>query len=380
MTAEPLVVGKRLPRVDAIDKVTGAAKYTGDHHAARACCTQPCSAARTPTPASSASTPAGPSACRGVKASSRASTCRACATPASPNRAPARSSRTSTSWTDTVRFHGDGVAAVAAASPEACRGSAGAHPRSNTRCCPPYSTAYEAMQDGAPRIHGTERNLVIPPVRHRSGATWRRASPRPTVFSKASTSRRATCLRSWSRTSAPSVPDAAGRLTVYSSTQAPFMVRGTLSEVLGIPMSKIRVITEHMGGGFGAKQDLYQHEYLAALLALRTGRPVRVRVLPRGNVHRRPLAAPGDRRAEAGRQEGRHPDRPPGALHRQLRRLRLARAGHHLGRARRRSVRCTAARTCTSKGCACTPTRRSPAPSGATARRRRTSPSKRRWT
>ena len=32
MTTEPLVVGKRLPRVDAIDKVTGAAKYTGDHH------------------------------------------------------------------------------------------------------------------------------------------------------------------------------------------------------------------------------------------------------------------------------------------------------------------------------------------------------------
>ena len=40
------------------------------------------------------------------------------------------------------------------------------------------------------------------------------------------------------------------------------MVRGTLSEVLGIPMSQIRVISEHMGGGFGAKQDLYQHEYL----------------------------------------------------------------------------------------------------------------------
>ena len=29
---DTLVVGKRLPRVDAIEKVTGAAKYTGDHH------------------------------------------------------------------------------------------------------------------------------------------------------------------------------------------------------------------------------------------------------------------------------------------------------------------------------------------------------------
>ena len=33
---------------------------------------------------------------------------------------------------------------------------------------------------------------------------------------------------------------------------------------------------EHMGGGFGAKQDLYQHEYLCALLAQRTGRPVKM--------------------------------------------------------------------------------------------------------
>jgi xanthine dehydrogenase molybdenum-binding subunit len=41
-------------------------------------------------------------------------------------------------------------------------------------------------------------------------------------------------------------------------------------------MSQIRVITEHMGGGFGAKQDLYQAEYLCALLAIRTGRPVKL--------------------------------------------------------------------------------------------------------
>ena len=54
------------------------------------------------------------------------------------------------------------------------------------------------------------------------------------------------------------------------------MVRGTLSEVLGIPMSQIRVITEHMGGGFGAKQDLYQLEYLAVLACAPDGRPVKM--------------------------------------------------------------------------------------------------------
>ena len=71
-------------------------------------------------------------------------------------------------------------------------------------------------------------------------------------------------------------PEPGGKLTVWSSTQAPFMVRGSLSEVLGIPMNLIRVLSEHMGGGFGAKQDLYQLEYLTVLLARRTGRPVKM--------------------------------------------------------------------------------------------------------
>jgi xanthine dehydrogenase molybdenum-binding subunit len=66
------------------------------------------------------------------------------------------------------------------------------------------------------------------------------------------------------------------RLTVWISTQTPFMVRGILAEVLGLPHHKVRVLVDHMGGGFGAKQDLFQSEFLCALLAQRTGRPVRM--------------------------------------------------------------------------------------------------------
>jgi xanthine dehydrogenase molybdenum-binding subunit len=67
-----------------------------------------------------------------------------------------------------------------------------------------------------------------------------------------------------------------GKLTVWISTQTPFMVRGILAEVLGVPLSKVRVLVDHMGGGFGAKQDLFQTEFLCALLARETGRPVRL--------------------------------------------------------------------------------------------------------
>jgi xanthine dehydrogenase YagR molybdenum-binding subunit len=43
------------------------------------------------------------------------------------------------------------------------------------------------------------------------------------------------------------------RLTVYTSTQGVFMVRAALAEAFGLPRNKVRVIMEHMGGGFGSK-------------------------------------------------------------------------------------------------------------------------------
>jgi carbon-monoxide dehydrogenase large subunit len=66
-----------------------------------------------------------------------------------------------------------------------------------------------------------------------------------------------------------------GRLTVWSSTQYPHIVRTMLCYVLGLPERSIRVIAPHVGGGFGAKAQIYVEEYVIAWLALRLGRPVR---------------------------------------------------------------------------------------------------------
>ncbi|MGI8498089.1 MAG: xanthine dehydrogenase family protein molybdopterin-binding subunit, partial [Gemmatimonadaceae bacterium] len=65
------------------------------------------------------------------------------------------------------------------------------------------------------------------------------------------------------------------RLTVWESTQGIFRVRSDLASALGLPLNKVRVIKEYMGGGFGAKNGAGAHCYLAALLARRTERPVR---------------------------------------------------------------------------------------------------------
>jgi xanthine dehydrogenase YagR molybdenum-binding subunit len=65
------------------------------------------------------------------------------------------------------------------------------------------------------------------------------------------------------------------RLTVWESTQAIFRTREQLANGLGVSQSSVRVIKEHMGGGFGAKTSAGAHTFAAAILARRTGRPVR---------------------------------------------------------------------------------------------------------
>ncbi|HEY2594242.1 MAG TPA: xanthine dehydrogenase family protein molybdopterin-binding subunit [Chloroflexota bacterium] len=69
----------------------------------------------------------------------------------------------------------------------------------------------------------------------------------------------------------------AGRehLTLWSSTQWPHTVRQALSVLLHLPEQSIRVIAPDVGGGFGVKQDVYPEEVVVALLAQRTGRPVK---------------------------------------------------------------------------------------------------------
>jgi len=66
-----------------------------------------------------------------------------------------------------------------------------------------------------------------------------------------------------------------GRLTLWSSTQVVHYVHRALARVLELPMHRIRVIGAAHGGGFGGKTDPFSHEIVVAKLAMVTGRPVR---------------------------------------------------------------------------------------------------------
>lgn len=65
-------------------------------------------------------------------------------------------------------------------------------------------------------------------------------------------------------------------LTVWESTQSIYHVQKYLAEFFKLPLNKIRVICEYMGGGFGSKQSSGKWSVMAALLAREAGRPVQL--------------------------------------------------------------------------------------------------------
>ncbi len=135
----------------------------------------------------------------------------------------------------------------------------------------------EAMKPGAPVIHADAPNNIQEKMRqsYYHGDVQKGFSESDVVIEDRFTLPFVThccmgtsfCLADFSPT---------GDLTVWSSTQMPFLYQRDLSTVLGIPASKIRVIKATIGGGFGSKLDMYPFEPISVLLAQKTGCPVRI--------------------------------------------------------------------------------------------------------
>ena len=75
-------------------------------------------------------------------------------------------------------------------------------------------------------------------------------------------------------TAAIAVPEANGRYTVYTNTQALYFSLDNTSIILGVPGSQLHFVGGTVGGGFGGKVDVIV-EPLATLAAMKTNRPVR---------------------------------------------------------------------------------------------------------
>ena len=69
--------------------------------------------------------------------------------------------------------------------------------------------------------------------------------------------------------------DRDGRVTIWGSSQGHFAIRDFTALVLGMPVSKVKVVPMEVGGGFGGKLVVYV-EPVAAMLSKKTGRPVKI--------------------------------------------------------------------------------------------------------
>ena len=180
-----------------------------------------------------------------------------------------------------VRYWGESVAVVAAISDEIAE-EALALIDVAYEALPVMTTIEAALAPGAALIHdvGPGGNLVAPPFKVKRGdvakgfaeadliieGEYEGGRPAPAYMEPN------VCVCHWEHSGEHG--GGSEKLTVWLSTQTAFMARGILAEVLGLPLNQVRVIVDHMGGGFGAKQDLFQSEFLCALLSRAARRPV----------------------------------------------------------------------------------------------------------
>ena len=180
-----------------------------------------------------------------------------------------------------VRFVGDRVAAVAAETEEAAL-EALRLIEVEYEVLPAVLSPEEALAEGAPTIHDEEDAEGIYDARRNiAAAVDIPVGDIEQGFSESDVVVEATCEIPYSQHTALEPHcviayfDEDGRLVIRTSTQVPFHVRRIVARVLGLPMERLRVVKPRVGGGFGSKQEIIL-EPVAAALALRTGRPVRM--------------------------------------------------------------------------------------------------------
>jgi 4-hydroxybenzoyl-CoA reductase subunit alpha len=174
-----------------------------------------------------------------------------------------------------VRYKGEPVAAVAAID-EATAERAIRLIKMRVNELPAYYRAADALAPGAVQLHekkpgNLERDVLFELGNVADG------------FAKADLVREATyncaevCQNQMEMHAAVADYDAVrGRLTVHASTQVPYYVHLMLAQILGMDMSRIRVVKPFVGGGFGCRTECLNVELIAALLARKVGGAVRM--------------------------------------------------------------------------------------------------------
>ena len=154
--------------------------------------------------------------------------------------------------TDIARFEGDDIAVVAAVDEERAREAIDLI-KVDYEVLPFVLDPEEAMKPGAPKIHPQGNIIGGKPLLLERGDIEKGFKEADLVYENSYrtsllqhvTSEPRVCVAHWE----------GGKLTLWDSTQYTFGPQPGLAKALKIPMSKVRVICEFMGGGFGDKSS-----------------------------------------------------------------------------------------------------------------------------
>jgi len=172
-----------------------------------------------------------------------------------------------------VRFAGEEVAAVAATTEEIARDALDLI-RIEYEELPAILTPDEALDEEAPGVH-PGRNNIAHEIRFERGSVEEGFAQADLIFEQ-SYSTHAQYPGYLEPMATVAALDADGRLQVWTSTQAVFLARNRIATVLGLPVSRVRVMQTMTGGGFGGKIVEDDNQLVCGLLALKTGQPVRL--------------------------------------------------------------------------------------------------------
>ena len=192
-----------------------------------------------------------------------------------------------------VRSKGEMVAAVAAETYDAASRAA-LLVKVEYKRLPAVFDPREAMKEGAPILHdelqgkGYEGNIHVAPntgelcQRLRCGDIEEGFRQSDIILERtfATCPQKALPIENFTSLSAP---DGSDGITIWSTLQSVFGNAKQIAKSLGLPMSEVRIICPAMGGGFGEKNQVGT-EPITALLAMKTGRPVKMELTTGENL------------------------------------------------------------------------------------------------
>jgi carbon-monoxide dehydrogenase large subunit len=174
---------------------------------------------------------------------------------------------------DRVRHVGEPVALVVAETPYAAEDGA---ERVAIELEPgeAVTSVEQALEDGAPRVHD-EGNVLLDVHFHDDPQLDRLLEGADLVVEASFASGRLTAAPMEGRACLAEWDDRDQRLTLWTSTQVPHLVRTTVAGLLQIPEHRLRVLAPDVGGGFGQKCVVAREEVLACVAARTVAAPVK---------------------------------------------------------------------------------------------------------